>query len=141
MAGRINVLIDLNIILDALQKREPHHVHSSQIMALAETQQIVGFVAAHSLATLFYLYAKFKSAEEARVQLTKLLQFLTVAAIDQKVIEQALQLPYRDYEDALQMMAVVHAKVDYVVTRNVKDFKTGPLTVVKPAELLTIIQK
>ena len=139
MVAPTKVLIDLNIILDTLQRREPHFTDSAQVLALAEVGTITGLVAAHSWTTLFYLYAKDKSGDLARVHLTELLQFLAVASIDQAVVEQALNLPYRDFEDAVQMMAGVRAGADYLLTRNVKDFKAGPLPVLQPTELLTLI--
>jgi hypothetical protein len=50
-------------------------------------------LAAHTLTTLFYLVVKDQSAEQARVALTELLGFLSVAPVDQAAIEQALNLP------------------------------------------------
>ena len=100
---------------------------------------IDGVVAAHSWTTLFYLYARDQSAAQARVHLTELLQFLPVATVDQAVIEQALNLPYRDFEDAVQMMAAVRAGADYLLTRNMRDYKAGPLPVLQPAELLALM--
>ena len=74
-----------------------------------------------------------------KVTITNLLQILKIAAIDQSTIEQALSLPYKDFEDAVQMMAAVQCKADYLVTRNVKDFKPAPLSVIQPSELLSLI--
>lgn len=139
METRIKVLIDLNIILDVLLHREPHFADSARLLALAETKFIEGFVAAHSWTTLFYLYAKDQSAEIARVRLTDLLQFLAVAPVNQETIEQALNLPYKDFEDAVQMIAAVKIGAKYLVTRNVKDYKAGPLPALKPAELLALV--
>ena len=139
MAQKIKVLFDLNIILDVLQEREPFYEISAQLLAHAETGKIQGFVAPHSLTTLFYLIQKDQSAAHAKVTITNLLQILKIAAIDQSTIEQALSLPYKDFEDAVQMMAAVQCKADYLVTRNVKDFKPAPLSVIQPSELLALI--
>ena len=140
MTNRIRVLIDLNVILDTLQMRQPHYTDSARILAYAETGAIEGLVAAHSWTTLFYLYAKDQSADQARVRLTELLQFLAVAPVDQVVVEQALNLPYDDFEDAVQMMAAVRFGAEYLVTRNLQDFKVGPLPVIQPAELLVLLK-
>lgn len=140
MAKPLRVLLDLNVVLDVLQKREPHYVDSARVLAYAETGIVEALVAAHSWTTLFYLFAKDKSAELARVHMTELLQFLSVAAVDQTVIEQALNLPYQDYEDAVQMMAAVRAGADVLVSRNVQDFKAGPLRVLQPGELAALIE-
>jgi len=139
MAEPIKVLFDLNVILDVLQKRLPHFTDSAAVLALAERGVIQGYVAAHSWTTLFYLYSKDQSAAQARVRLTELLQFLSVAAVDQQVIEQALSLPYQDYEDAVQMMAALRCGANYLVTRNVVDFAAGPLPIIQPAELLALL--
>jgi predicted nucleic acid-binding protein len=139
MAAKLQILIDLHVILDVLQQREPFYTMSARVLASAETGRIEGWIAAHSLTTLFYLYAKHQSAEQARVKLGDLLSILSVAAVDQTVIERALNLPYRDFEDAVQMMAAVRAGAQYVITRNVPDYKEGPLPALEPAELLTLI--
>jgi predicted nucleic acid-binding protein len=139
MAAKLQVLIDLNVILDVLQRREPFYEMSASVLANIETGQVVGWVAAHSLTTLFYLLAKHHSANHARVALTEILNLLSVAAVDQTVIEQALNLPYQDFEDAVQMMAAVQTGADYVITRNPRDYKEGPLPALMPAELLALL--
>lgn len=133
------VLFDLNIILDVLQNRTEFYDLSAILLAFAETGKIQGWLAAHSITTLFYLIAKDKSAEQARVTLTNLLQFLKVAPVDQNTIEQALSLPYRDYQDAVQTIAALQIHADYLLTRNIRDYDPAPIDVVLPAELLSLL--
>ena len=139
MEAEFKVLIDLNVILDVLQRREPFYDTSARVLAAAETGLVEGWIAAHSLTTLFYLQARHHSAAQARIALGDLLRILSVAAVDQKVIEQALTLPYRDFEDAVQMMAAVQIGADYLITRNVPDYKVGPIPALEPAELLALL--
>ena len=139
MAAELKVLIDLNIVLDVLQRREPFYDMSARVLAAAETGRVEGWIAAHSLTTLFYLLARYQSAEQARVALTDVLTFLSVAAVDHDVIEQALNLPYPDFEDAVQMMAAVRSGVQYLATRNVRDYGRGPLPALQPVELLALL--
>ena len=139
-ADKSQVLFDLNIILDVLQERQDFYDFSARLLAYAETGVIQGWLAAHSVTTLFYLIAKDKSPEQARVTLTSLLQFLKIAPVDQNTIEQALNLPYRDFEDAVQMMAALQVHTDYFLTRNVRDFQPAPMDVIQPVELLAILK-
>ena len=139
-ADKFLVLFDLNIILDVLQERKDFYDFSARLLAYAETGVIQGWLAAHSVTTLFYLIAKDKSPEQARVTLTSLLQFLRIAPVDQNTIEQALNLPYRDFEDAVQMMAALQVHADYLLTRNVRDYQPAPMEVVQPAQLLAILK-
>jgi len=133
------VLFDLNIILDVLQERKEFYDFSARLLARAEKGSIQGWLAAHSVTTLFYLIAKNQSTDQARVTLTSLMQFLRIAPVDQSTIEQALNLPYRDFEDAVQVMAALQVRADYLVTRNVRDYQPAPLEVIQPVELLAIL--
>jgi hypothetical protein len=109
---KMRVLFDLNIILDVLQEREAFYDFSARLLALAETGRIQGWLAAYSVTTLFYLIAKGRPPEQARVTFTSLLQFLKVAPVDQNNIEKALNLPYRDFKDAVQMIAALQIRAD-----------------------------
>lgn len=135
----LRVLIDLNIILDAIGGREPFAALSAEVLSVASAGHIEGWVAAHSLTTFYYLSARHNSRDIAHTQLTDLRQFLNVAAVDAHVIDLALALPYKDFEDAVQMMAGVRAGAQYVVTRDATGFKAGPLPALSPAELLLLV--
>lgn len=136
MASKPAVLIDLNILLDVLQKREPFYIASARVLALIERGEATGYLASHSLPTLFYLIRKERGVSEARAILTNILQILKVAPVDQTTIEQALNLDYPNYEDAVQMMAAVQQKVDALITRNTKDFIPTLLPVIQPVDFL-----
>lgn len=136
MDSRPKVMIDLNVILDVLQKRDPFYETSAALLAATETGHVEGYIAAHSVTTLFYLIQKGKSPSEARATITNLLQFLKIGIVDQTTIEQALNLDYRDFEDAVQMMSAVQCKVDCLITRNIKDYQTALLPVVQPVDFL-----
>ena len=136
MANKPRVMIDLNVILDVLQRREPFYESSAALLAAAETGRIHGYVAAHSVTTLFYLIQKGSSSAKARAAITSLLQFLKIAPVEQATIEQSLNLDYRDFEDAVQMMSAVQCKADALVTRNIKDYQPALLPVIQPVDFL-----
>ena len=139
MVAKPKVMIDINIVLDVLQRREPFYETSMRLLVNAETGRIHGWLAAHSLTTLFYLIAKDQTPEHARTALISLLQFIRVATVDQAIIGQALNLPYRDFEDAVQMMAAVQGKLDFLVTRNPKDYQPALIPVLQPVEFLATL--
>jgi len=131
MPDGCRALLDINVILDVLQRRQPFYDDSAAVLAAAETGRLTGLVAAHSVTTLFYLMAKYGSPDAARVH--------TVAPVDGHVLEQALALPYRDLEDAVQMAAARQAGADYLVTRDRAGYAAGPLPALAPAELLALL--
>jgi len=139
LASKIRALIELNIILDVAQNRQPSLADSKRLLDSADAGLFEGLLSAHSVTTLYYLLAKYGSPSGARVALIEYLQFLAVATVDQHTIEQALQLSYHDFEDAVAMMAAVHAQARFVVTRNADHFKHGPLPALTPVEFLAIL--
>jgi len=136
MADDLKVLVDLNILLDVLQKREPFYASSAGLLALVEKGRITGYIAAHRITTLFNLLQKDKGSAGARSIVTNLLQILRIAPVDQETIEQALILEYPDFEDAVQMMVAVRGRMDYLVTRNIRDYQPALLPVVQPADFI-----
>lgn len=139
MATPPRILFDLNVILDVLQRRAPHYEASAGALAAAETGRVIGLVAAHSLTTLFYLASRSHSSATAKVMLSDLLRILSVAGVRQSESEQALALPYDDFEDATQMAAAVGAGAEYIVTRDLDGFRAGPLRAIRPAELPALL--
>jgi predicted nucleic acid-binding protein len=138
--AKLRVLIDINVLMDVLQKREPFFDASAQVLSLVENSQIEGFISAHSVTTLMYLLTKDKSQAAAKVILTSMLQFLKIIKVDQSTIEQALNLTCKDFEDAVQMIAALQSNFDYLVTRNPRDYSNSPVFVLQPIELIKIIQ-
>ena len=108
MPGKLVVLIDLNILLDVLQKRAQFYEASARLLSAVEVGKVRGLVAAHSITTLFYLIRKDRSVAQARATITNLLQFIEIAPVNQSTIEQALNLDYRDFEDAVQTVSYTH---------------------------------
>lgn len=139
MTDSCRALLDVNVILDVLQQRLPFYDDSAAVLAAAEAGRFSGLVAAHGVTTLFYLLARYGSADQARVITLELLSVLDVAAVDGHVLEQALALPYRDLEDAVQMAAARQAGADYLVTRDRAGYAAGPLPALAPAEFLALL--
>ena len=139
MPRRLRVLLDVNVVLDVLQRREAFFEDAAGVMAAAERGRFKGLVAAHSITTIFYLMARHTSPATARVHTVELLHILEVAPVDRQVIEQALALPYDDLEDGVQMAAAAQAGADYVVTRDRSLYAAGPLPALAPGELLALL--
>ena len=134
MATRHRILIDLNIILDVLQQREPFYPLSARVLASAET----------GLTELIVKLGEDPSRDGLKKtpeRVAELLQFLRVAPVNQETIEQALTLPYGDFEDAVQMVSAVQVGAKYLVTRDARDYKAGPLPDLLPAEMLALLSE
>ena len=52
------VLIDTNVVLDILQKRESFYEASSEVLSLCASKKIYGYIALHSVSNIFYILRK-----------------------------------------------------------------------------------
>jgi len=105
-----------------------------------ESGRAKGLLAAHSLTTLHYLLARHTDYLQAATALQDVLRVFSVATVDQDVILQALALGWHDFENAVQMAAASKAGAEYLITRNLKDFKKGPISVLLPTEFLALLR-
>lgn len=137
----MKLLLDINVILDVLAKREPWFEDSAAVLSLLDTDdEFEGVAAALSITTLFYLTSKHLGQRRATAKILDLLKLLSVAPVDQETILKGLALGWSDFEDALQMLCADATDADYLVTRNPRDFESDTVPVVTPSELLALLR-
>ncbi len=131
------VFVDTNIIIDLLADRPPFSKYAIEIFSLAETHQVKLFASSHSLATTHYILKKFIDEKKLREILHDLLDYVTIVPVDFHIIRKSLLSKHKDFEDAIQIVAAISVtELDYIVTRNIKDFRDAPITVLPPDELM-----
>ena len=57
-------------------------------------------------------------------------KYLSILSIDETTVDKAIDSPLTDFEDALQYYAAESQKVDFIVTRNIKDYKKGKIKII-----------
>lgn len=130
------LLFDINVILDVLLDRAPHADAASEIWGCVEDGRAVGLLSAHAVTTIYYLNARHVGPRRARQTTDALLSVFDVAPVDRHVLQSALALAWRDFEDAVTAAAARAAKCDALITRNPTDFKESPVRVLTPADVL-----
>lgn len=136
----MKVLLDTNVVLDVLLEREPSVMHSAALLVRVERGELAAVVGATTVDTIHYLATRVVAATAARTAVGDMLSILQVAAVNQPVIEAALESPLSDFEDAVLLEAARACGAHAIVTRNVRDFVAGNLPVYEPAELLAILR-
>ncbi len=132
----MKLLIDGNIILDVLQKREPHYEGSAKVWKMCETDLAEGCVSALTFANLVYVMRKELDAEKINEVLKKMSLIFTFEDLNASDISTAAQMQWDDFEDAIQAATAKRIHADHIITRNVKDFKKSQIMAFTPAEFL-----
>lgn len=136
MPNRPRIFIDTNIALDLLQAREPFVFEAIQIFALAEEGSIELCISTDALSTIFYIIEKDGSAAKAREALSKLLDYVTLCALDESAVLAGMALGFNDIEDAFVCSVAQRSNAEVVVTRDQHDFEHSPVPVQAPVEFL-----
>jgi predicted nucleic acid-binding protein len=134
-----NTVIDINIFMDFLFKRQGHE-NVVEIFKFCMRGNIKGFICAHEITTLCYFLDK---AEKDKIKtkkvISRLMKRFTVIEINEELLSRALNSEIADFEDAVIEVSAIDRNVDYIITRNIKDFKKSIIPAKTPEELILII--
>ena len=133
-----SVLIDTDVILDVFLDREPHNELSKAVMVSLGLKRFHGHITATIVVNVFYHVRKHLGKETAIQCVRDLLNTdeIEIQTIDKRILTIALDSGMTDFEDAVQAMAADIAGLDFIVTRNIRDFRNSPVPFVSPEELL-----
>ncbi len=134
----MRVLIDTNVVLDFLQEREPFAENAAKLFKRIDAGEIEGFIAATTITNIYYIVRKAAGAIVAQDAISQVLTDLNICVVDRNVLEQAIALNFRDFEDAVQYVCGVAHSVDAIVTRDASGFVGVEIPVMSPEELDTI---
>ncbi len=136
----MKLFVDTNIFIDILLDRKPFSRHSALVYKLCENRLAQGSIAPITVNNVYYICRKAHNIAAVKSFLHKVSIDFTIAPMDRTTIQKANTLPIGDYEDALQYAMALQCGSDYLVTRNVKDFREmSHLEVCTPEELLELI--
>ena len=132
----MRLLIDANIVLDVLQKREPYWKDSSVIWKLCETEQAEGYISTLTFANLMYVMRRELDPAQIRDVLDKLRLIFRFADFTAADMEKAAEMGWDDFEDAIQAATAERIMADSIITRNVRDFRNSRVIAFTPSEFI-----
>ncbi len=130
----MRIFLDTDVLLDVALARQPHVDDSVAVMQWVQSGGRAA-VAWHSLTNCSYLL---KSGKPFLIKLLKLVEIATVGTAD---AHRALALPMSDVEDAFQAAAALAWNADFIITRNLPDYRRSPVPAITPAAFLKSLNK
>ena len=142
----MKALLDTNIIVDVLQRREPWFQDGAVIFRAIANKQIEGCLTAKQITDLhFFSRKQFKGEEnvdvKARQIIGKLLAIFSLIDTLGIDCQNALGNENGDYEDAVLIESAVRSGADCIVTRNPEHFKTSTVQVYAPDQFVSVISQ
>lgn len=136
------VLIDTNVLLNYITNREDKYLDESiRIVELCAMGKINGYIAFHTLSTLWYVLRK-KRDKERRENLRDICTIFSVVSASQAEIMDAIEKDsFTDFEDCLQDKCAKEAGADFIITVNEKDFANSEIEAINPCNFLNKFYK
>ncbi len=126
------MLIDINVLIDVVEERVPWYRDSVALLDALSRGRGQGFLAGHSVTTLYYLAKKSNGHIAASTVVSDALALATVVPLTNADFLRALSLGFKDFEDAVQVAAALQAGCDFIATRNTIDFAGSPIPALMP---------
>ncbi len=133
----MNILIDTNVLIDVLKNREPFYPDSASVWALAEKSRVTGYISAISFNNIYYIHSRHTSPRIAKKSLSLLRDIFTTVALDARIINQALDSDFKDFEDAIQYFSAVRVDANCIISRNLNHYKKSDIPVMTPTQFLS----
>ena len=132
----IKVFFDTNIMIDVIGRREKFCLPSLQIMSLADRGLVSVYVSALSYATASFILGRDNKELDILREFSKFMKITTATLVDSSMVEQSVKSEFKDFEDAMQYFSAKHENIDYIITRNKKDFEVSKIPVFEPQEFV-----
>lgn len=137
----MKVLVDTNILLDVLTRREPHYQSGAQFWTLVKEDLVQGYISAISVNNLYYIIKKLTKQSIAEAFVDEVLSDFEVVPLTKDILRQARTRKGKDYEDLIQYFSAIHAGCEYIITRSKKDFPRMGIKLATPQEYFREMRK
>lgn len=138
----MTVLLDTNIVMDALQERHPFEIDAQKILLHAQNSDFTCYITANAMADIYYLYSKTRDVKTAKQVLKFLLTTFEIISVTRDDCFNALLIPVEDFEDALVAVCAKKVGINYIISRDEKFLReNSPVTVIKPNEFLKKLEE
>jgi len=135
----MKILLDTNIIMDALQERTPFDQHAKEILIRGQRGEVTCLLTANAVSDIFYLYSRARDSKSAKIALDFILKTYGIVSVDHKDCIEALAFEMDDFEDALALVCAQKEQVEYIITRDEKFSKMQTeIKVINPSEFLAL---
>jgi len=133
----MTILLDTNVIMDALQERAPFDIPAKEILMRSQNGEFTCLFTANAATDIFYLYSKSHDAKTANAALAFLLKTYGVVSVTHEDCVAALALTIEDFEDALVATCASKVNAEYIITRDEKFLaEYSPVKALSPVEFL-----
>jgi predicted nucleic acid-binding protein len=138
----MRILIDNNVVIDALAKRDIYYGAAEKILSLAAEEKLEAYITANSASDIYYVYRRLTSREQADTALSYIFSLFTIITVSGEDCRKAFESSVEDFEDALIVLCAEKIDADYLVTRD-NELLTGEYSqeTINPEDFVSKFEK
>lgn len=133
----IKIFIDSDIFLDVLLKRKNVNC-AAELMEKIIRKKVRGYTSPLVIANLHYIMTKLENKNKSIENIKKIRKFISILTINEEIIDDALSINATDFEDAIQFKTAEKNEINFIITRNKKDYRKSKLPVMDAEEFLKL---
>lgn len=130
------LFVDADIILDLLLERAPFYDSANNLFSKIEEGACKGFTSTIVISNLHYLIEKAENKSLAGKGTLKLLRLFEIIPIEKDDFVNSLNSNFSDFEDGTQYYASLRNNIDFIITRNIRDYKHSKIKVLSAHEFI-----
>ncbi|MDR0514089.1 MAG: PIN domain-containing protein [Coriobacteriaceae bacterium] len=134
------LLLDCNVVLDKLGRREPFYDAANRVFLSAAFGDTQIFISANMLTDILYLLKKQLGNQISQSNLLAACEILHIAGLSADDCLWALRQGWDDFEDCLVSRCAENIRADYIVTRDSSGFSRSLVPAISPEALLALLE-
>lgn len=133
------VFVDTNVAIDLLAERIPYYEISLKLFSYAESGIVNISFSSLGFATIDYLLSKQIGRIKSKIVLKKFKRIVKILSVDERIIANALDSDFTDFEDAIQYEVAKENQQEIIISRNIRDFRKSNIPVLTPEDYLKLL--
>ena len=140
----MRLLLDDNVVIDYLVKRDPFYDDARLIMLLGATGEAELWFGAHQINDVFYIISEGGKASLGLMwqdRIRQLRQFMRICSVQEADIDAALDAGWQDFEDACVYQCAQKVRADFIITRDPHGFERSSIPFLAPGDFFKWLQE
>ncbi|MBS1747088.1 MAG: PIN domain-containing protein [Bacteroidetes bacterium] len=136
-----HIFLDTNVLIDFLANRKPFSIDVAKLFNYSFHKEINIYISAVSYNSIYNILRQSCSHNETIKILSELNEWTDIIDVTKDIIYKSLKSGFKDFEDAIQYnCAKSISNIDFIVTRDTKDFKLSTLPILTPKEAISLVE-
>ena len=138
----MKIFWDTNVLLDLLLVRRPFYESASTLLSLSEENDWEVIVSSLSIMNAYYICCERckMSREIWEHKIIGLSSLISICGLDSDIILNSCATGWNDFEDSVLHNCAVLNQCEYIITRNIKDFRLSSIPVMEPDDFIILHQ-